>query len=243
MTTPITFLHPSTAGAISVILIAKDAQRFLAQALGSVRAQHLRPLEVLLVLGESKDGTDAVARSFPEVTCLRQPGRGIADAWNCGIAHARGELLAFLSADDRWSQDKLQLQVGRMLAEPRLAYTIAHFRYVLEPGCEWPRNLNPKLNGQALPGRIMETLVARRQLFAELGGFDPGLSTAEDVDFYLRAQERGVPMALLDDVLLHKRLHGGNASLAAAANTRNLFTTLRRSLHRREEAPPHDSDR
>ena len=236
MSTPITFLHPMVKDAVSVIVIAKDAGRFLAQALLSVRAQELRPLEVLLVLGESSDDTDAVAAGFPEVVRLRQPGRGIADAWNTGIEHARGELLAFLSADDLWTQDKLQVQASAMWAEPQLAYTIAHFRYLLEPGCPWPPGLRPELNGQVLVGRIMETLVARRQLFAQLGGFDEALSTAEDVDFFLRAQEQGAAMMALSQVLLHKRLHGANASLAAAANTRNLFTALRRSIHRRESA-------
>ena len=236
MSVPLTFIHPVTPKTVSVILIAKDQGRFLAQALDSIRRQRLQPLEVLIVLGESSDDTDAVARSYSEFSCLRQSGRGIADAWNRGIVEARGELLAFLSADDFWTEDKLQVQAQRMWDEPRLDYTIAHFRYLLEPGCAWPRGLRPDLQGQKLVGRIMETLVARRQLFSRLGGFDVALSTAEDVDFFLRAQEQNVPMACLPEVLLHKRLHGNNASLAAATNTKNLFTALRRSINRREQA-------
>lgn len=235
MSDPLSFVHPPTSGAVSVIVIAQNAARFLAQALESVRRQRLRPTEVLLVLGPSSDDTDAVAERFAEVVRIRQPDQGIADAWNTGIVHSRGEFLAFLSADDLWTEDKLEVQLGRMFAEPKLAYTVAHFRYLLEPGHPWPRGLRPELADRTLIGCIMETLIARREVFARLGGFDCSLSTAEDVDFFLRAQEQQLAMAVLPEVLLHKRLHDSNASLAAATNTKNLLLTLRRSISRRAQ--------
>jgi len=235
MSDPLSFVHPPTSGAVSVIVIAQNAARFLAQALESVRRQRLRPTEVLLVLGRSSDDTDAVAERFAEVVRIRQPGQGIADAWNTGIVHSRGEFLAFLSADDLWTEDKLEVQLGRMFAEPELAYTVAHFRYLLEPGHPWPRGLRPELADRTLIGRIMETLIARREVFARLGGFDCSLSTAEDVDFFLRAQEQQLAMAVLPEVLLHKRLHDSNASLVAATNTKNLLLTLHRSISRRAQ--------
>lgn len=236
MSAPLPFLHPPISGAISVILIAQNAERFLAQAIDSVRCQRLLPTEILLVLGQSTDGTDDVAKRFSDVVQIRQSGRGIADAWNTGIVHSRGELLAFLSSDDLWTEDKLEVQVGRMRTEPALAYTVAHFRYMLEPGHPWPRGLRPDLANRTLIGRIMETLIARREVFERLGGFDCSLSTAEDVDFFLRAQEAQLAMAVLPELLLHKRLHDSNASLAAETNTKNLMQTLRRSISRRAQA-------
>ncbi len=98
---------------VSVVIPTYNDSTYLAQALQSVLGQKYRPLEVLVV----DDGSDSpagieVAESFGSpVRVLRRPHMGHAAARNAGVAEATGKYLAFLDADDLWSQDKLRTQV------------------------------------------------------------------------------------------------------------------------------------
>ena len=89
------------------------------------------------------------------------------------------------------------------------------------------------LQGQHV-GRIMETLVARKLLFDVIGGFDSGMALAEDADWYARANDNNVAMAIIPEVLLHKRVHNANASSDAQTSNRELLKALKRSIDRKK---------
>ena len=56
--------------------------------------------------GGSSDGTLEIASRYGRVRTIGQIGTGLPDAWNCGIAAACGELIAFLDGDDVWAPEK-----------------------------------------------------------------------------------------------------------------------------------------
>lgn len=220
---------------VSVILPVKNGARFVREAIDSVLSQDYRPLDLTVVDAASTDGTRRIVESFADdgVRLVDQDGTGIAAAWNQGIDETTAPLLAFVSSDDRWLPGKLTRQVGVLTAEPELAYTIGHFRYFLQPDCEVPATFNRGLLGIDLVGRIMETLVARREAFEVVGRFDTSFRTAEDVDWYARAKDQDVPMRVVDVVVLEKRIHDANISTAGAQNMPHLMEALRRSILRR----------
>ncbi len=226
------------AGLVSVVVIVRNGARFLRQALESIRAQEYRPFEILLVDGGSSDGTVAIAEAQGDVRVLGQREGGIAEAYNLGVDAAGGEFVAFLSHDDLWAPGKLGLQVGYLQAHPEVDYTIGRLRYFLEPGCEVPPSMRRELLQGTHVGRVMETLLARRTLFDVVGGFDPSLRIANDVDWFARVQDLGRAGVVLPDLLLHKRIHDANTSADEAVNTRELLVALRRSVARRREARP-----
>jgi glycosyltransferase involved in cell wall biosynthesis len=225
-------------GLVTAVLIVRNGERFLGQALDSVRAQTYRPIETIVVDGNSTDGTAALARARSDVRVLTQHGAGIAAAYNTGIGAARGEYLAFLSHDDLWVPEKLALQVDVLRTQPQVQYTVGMLRYFLEPGCEPPRGMRRDLLQGIYVGRVMETLVARRTLFEEVGGFDSALRIANDVDWFARVQDLGVPGVVLRELLLHKRVHEANTSANETVNTAELLTVLGRSIVRRRQREP-----
>ena len=111
---------------VSVVMIFKDAAPFLQEAAGSVLAQTYAPLELLLVDDGGTDGSDALAAavvaSAPDrARLLSSPGRvnrGMSAARALGVEHARGELVAFLDADDRWDPGHLAHDVALLQAHP-----------------------------------------------------------------------------------------------------------------------------
>src|SRR5262249_12915800 len=111
-------MTPNQKLAISVVIPYYNGSRFIAEALASVRAQTLAPLEVIVVDDCSRpDDAAAVYREAPDCVVIHLPkNRGPSVARNIGIARARGEWIAFLDCDDLWAPRKLELQAAVVAA-------------------------------------------------------------------------------------------------------------------------------
>ena len=109
----------SSEPTVSVVICFFDAERFLREAIESVFAQTFGAWELLLVDDGSRDGGPEIAREAvvarpDRVRILEHPGRenrGISASRNRGLEEARGRYVAFLDADDRWVERKLEEQV------------------------------------------------------------------------------------------------------------------------------------
>ena len=108
---------------VSVIIPVHNGTTVLSDALTSVRQQTCQNFEVIVVDDGSSDGSHALAQKFADedsrIKVLRQPNSGVSMARNAAIAHARGELIAFLDADDVWLPEKLAAQLDLLQQEPR----------------------------------------------------------------------------------------------------------------------------
>jgi len=80
------------------------------------------------------------------------------------------------------------------------------------------------------------TLLARREAFALLGGFDESMSHAEDVDWLLRAREAGLGIGVLDRPLIRRRVHPGSLTQDDAAERRALVDVFRARIQRKRRA-------
>ena len=114
---------------VTCIVIFLDEERFLAEAIDSVRAQTYPSWEIVLVDDGSSDRSTQIARDyaqrFPDriryVEHPRHETRGMSAARNLGLAHARGQYVGFLDADDTWEPNKLREQVGLLDMRPDVA--------------------------------------------------------------------------------------------------------------------------
>ena len=123
---------------VSVICIYRDAEAFLDEAIASVLAQQGPAFELLLVDDGSRDASaNIAARRATEVPpgqvrCLAHPGgenRGMSASRNLGLAAARGELIAFIDADDRWRPGKLAQQAALLAEHPAAAMVCGTVNY------------------------------------------------------------------------------------------------------------------
>jgi glycosyltransferase involved in cell wall biosynthesis len=221
---------------VSVIVTVKNGERFLRAALASVFAQNYQPLDIIVVDDYSQDRSAEIAQAFGQVRFFRRECGNPSSSRNFGLEMARGKFVAFLAYDDLWTSDKVKLQVNYLLAHPEVQFhSITRFKYFLEPGCAVPYGFRQELFEKDHLGRIPETLLARKTLFEEIGNFDSQLITAEDVDWFARAQDRGIPMAIIPQVLLYKRVHDTNTSMNNVTfNNQNVLRALRRSIQRKQ---------
>ena len=196
----------SREGLVSVVMPMHDAERYLVEAIESVRAQHYPRWELLLVDDGSSDGSGAIAQRYAEaeperIRLLRHPdGRshGASASRNVGLREARGEFIAFLDADDVWLPENLAEQVPRLEAEPEAGVLYSRTLYWhswREPAAQ--RDYIPRLH--VPPGRLIAppeflircvqgkasvpctcSILLRRSIVADLGGFEPGFPKLYD---------------------------------------------------------------
>ena len=223
---------------VSVIIPVYNGARHLRDCLESVFAQTYRPLEVIVVDDGSPDDSGAIAQSFPEVRYLRQENQGVAIARNNGIAAARGEFYAFLDQDDIWTREKLRVQMEYLFDHPDVGYTLTHQQYFLDDGATLPPWFRKELFSTVHTGWVLGALVVRRTTFEEVGDFVTGYVAASDSDWFFRAKAKEIPMAVIPELLLRRRLHDSNESGRAKEVLSELLKVVKTSLDRQRSQQP-----
>lgn len=218
---------------ISAIIVVRNGERFLADALHSIAAQTRPPDELIVVDGHSTDRTAAIARTFLGVRYLLQDELGIANARNQALGAATGDFIAFLDADDLWTPEKLDTQLTFMQANPQLMYTTTLLRLFYEPGTPPRPGFREEGFDQGIEGCFPGTMLARHTVFDRVGLFDPAFRIAFEVDWFARAQDQGVPAAVVEQMLLYKRIHAANNAIQREQFRREWFVVMRRSLERK----------
>ena len=217
---------------VSVIIPVYNGGRYLRAALESVFGQTYRPIEVIVVDDGSTDDSGAIAQSFSDVHYIHQANQGVAAARNIGIEAARGEFFAFLDQDDLWTPEKVKLQIDYLQSQPDLGYTLTQQKFFLEPGEALPAWFRKELLDSVHTGWVLGTLLVRRTAFEKVGNFATGYSAANDSDWFFRAKAAEIPMAVVPELLLLKRIHGANDSGRAKEILSELLKALKSSLDR-----------
>ena len=107
---------------VSVIVPIYGAEKWIKGTVESVLAQTYTDFELVLIDDGSPDRSIEICEGFddPRIRIVRQKNRGLPGARNTGIRHAKGQLLAFLDADDLWRSDKLAKHVQHFEERPHV---------------------------------------------------------------------------------------------------------------------------
>jgi len=117
----------SQTASVTVVIPAYNRAEWLPISVGSVLAQTVQPLEVLIVDDGSTDNTAEVCAGFPApVRYIRQPNAGVSAARNRGMREARGDFIALLDSDDLWEPAKLEVQVALHRLRPELGWSVSN---------------------------------------------------------------------------------------------------------------------
>lgn len=222
---------------LSIVSITYRNAAGLDQTLASIAAQTFTDFEVIVVDGGSTDGTHQVVASYgPLVTRFTsEPDRGISHAFNKGTAAARGTLVMYLNAGDRFLDESV-------LATVAAAYRAAPFAwaYGLSKRVDAAGNISPSHAQQRLPysfaalaaGRLLishQAAVFDTALVRELGGYDEALGQAMDYDLFLRVARHADPCVIDAPLVLYD-----TEGLSARRNLEGLLAKHRarvRALH------------
>ena len=196
---------------VSVVIPTHNYAAFLGEALASVQLQNYAALEVIVVDDGSTDGTrELVLAHGSNVRYIAQQHSGPATARNRGVEAARGDLLAFLDADDLWVEGKLACQTRGLESHPEVDMVFGHTEEFFSAELSREERARIRLLPGHQLGLLPGAMVVRRQAFDRAGGFDPRWRVGEFIDWYLRATGLGLTAVMLPDLVLRRRLHRSN---------------------------------
>jgi glycosyltransferase involved in cell wall biosynthesis len=214
----------------SVVIPCYNGERYLDEAIASVRAQTAGPVEIIVVDDGSTDGSGGIAKAAG-VRYVRQDNAGVAAALNHGLRIASGPLIAFLSADDIWKPHKLALQRAALgAAENRLAF--GHMLHFISPELSPDIAAGLVAPSDPMPAFSAGTLLARLDVFRTVGFFNESFAVGEFLDWFGRAKDAGLDIIMLPDVVSMRRVHRSNHS-TGALKTRSYAPVLKALLDRR----------
>lgn len=227
---------------VSVVIPAYNAMLYLPETLESVRRQTFTDLEVLII----DDGSsDHIVQWFSQVTdprvkLISQENQGVSAARNTGIAHAQGEYVAFLDADDLWEPTKLEKQVLCLEDKPAVGLVYTWAVLVDEQGNPTGRVIASHVEGDVWKQMLEDDMIrngssvmVRRCCFETVGIFDQSLAFAEDRDLWIRIASR-YPFAVVKEPLLRYREHSNSAS----KNRQKMFQGLRTVIEKSFQSVP-----
>ncbi len=201
---------------VSVVIPVYNSAKLLNTALRSVFEQTYSDFEVVVVDDGSDDREEleAVLATWGDaVHCVRQANGGPAKARNTAIAHATGELIAFLDADDEWLPEKLQRQVAYFEQYPQtgLLHTGVVGQANREKTAAPPRRAFCDLFHTAFFINTLTVMIPRHVL-ERTGGFDERREVhIEDWDLWLRIAAEH-PLGYLPEPLAFHRPGGWMSS-------------------------------
>ncbi len=211
---------------ITVVIAARNAERFLAECLESVAVQTSAPDEVIVVDDASTDATAPIAQQFahrfPRFSLLRGPGRGISAARNLGNAAASSEVIAVLDADDRFARDALAHYRAAFRARPAPDLVYGDCETENARSGARRRLRYPDVTTASVPTRRLfaaprlpfkhSSMAYRRATQAEIGGYREDFSIKVDVELFFRYFHLGKTVVKISHPISVHRLHPGQIS-------------------------------
>jgi glycosyltransferase involved in cell wall biosynthesis len=183
---------------VSVLMSAFNAESWIARAVDSIRSQVYEDWELLVVDDGSRDETGAILQEIAQRdtrvrVIVHDRNRGLPTSLNGALGSARGDLVARMDADDVALPQRFARQVAFLDANPEVdvlgggALEMTHDGRPLGELCRIEHH-------DVLVARIFTenpfihpTIMARRRVFDQLGGYDVSCSRGQDYELWLRA--------------------------------------------------------
>jgi glycosyltransferase involved in cell wall biosynthesis len=212
-----------TTPTISVVIPFYNGSRFISEALATVDAQTLPPLEVIVVDDGSRpeearalDRAAAEAAGAARIVAIHLPrNASAAAARNLGIGLARGEWIAFLDCDDLWEPTKLERQMALVVATPdcRAVHCGIRSRHLDGVDVIYRKRDISFEDFTEFPCPVLPSaVIAERQALLLAGLFDPTKRCCDDLDLFTRFALKVGKFHCVPEPLTIRRMQEGSLS-------------------------------
>ncbi|MFN0101031.1 MAG: glycosyltransferase family 2 protein [Bryobacteraceae bacterium] len=205
---------------VTIVTPCLNTAAFVASTIESVLAQDYPNLEYIVVDGGSTDGTaeivcDFVAKHPDRMRLIMEPDGGVAEALGKGLAAAKGEIFAYLNADDTYFPGAVRTAVHWLQIHPKMAGVYGNAYWIDED--------DRRIDNYPVEPFRKETLgnscyicqpacFVRTGILREVGGFNIDYGVAFDYELWLRLAQSHELMKV-DALLANSRMHRDNKTL------------------------------
>ena len=175
---------------VSIIIATYNSGKTLRRALDSVLNQSYQDWECIVVDGASKDNTINIVKEFvgkdSRFRYISEPDHGIYDAFNKGWKVVKGEWVMYLGSDDEYTKDGIKALMEHS-GEADVVYGAVNLKYP-NGKVKFQQSYEPKC---LFAGRFMpcchQSLMMKRSVIEDLGGFDEKYKILADKDLVIRS--------------------------------------------------------
>jgi GT2 family glycosyltransferase len=171
---------------ISVVTITYNNYKELVSTLESIKG--VENIESVVINGGSSVDSFELLKSHAGVV-VNEKDEGISDAFNKGWRHSKGDAVAFLNSGDQLIDREYYSWANRVLMEdPTIAFTYSDIVFVDAMSGEMvmkARGRSREDLGKGMPFPH-PSMVVRREIFDQIGGFSKKFKIAMDFDFVVR---------------------------------------------------------
>ncbi len=222
---------------ISVVTPSYNQGRFIERCIRSVLEQNYPNFEHIVYDNCSTDQTLEVLRRYPHVNWVSEPDGGQSDALNKGLRKARGEIIAWLNADDYYLPGAFDL-VARELRRPGGVSVLAGGVQLVGADGRVQQTFRPHFEGldhmvefwKHPYGLCQPGVFFRREVLERVGHLRTDLHYAMDYDFWLRLAKH-YPIRIVDAVLAGYVVHPASKT-GSAVHGRGFAEELERVSRR-----------
>ncbi len=192
---------------ISVVIPLYNKEKQIAYTLQSVFNQTFQDFEIVIVDDGSTDGSVAEVEKFADrrIRLIHQQNAGVSAARNRGIEEAKGELVAFLDADDEWKPEYLAMQHSLYLKYPDCSIYACNYEFRNPEGVVTSTTIR-KLTFTSKDGLLSNyfevascsypplwtsAVMVKKQVIQDVGGFSVGIKSGEDLLTWAKLAVRG----------------------------------------------------
>lgn len=220
---------------ISVIIPFYNSEKYLEEAVNSVLRQNTEIIEILLIDDGSEDNSLKVAEKFlPQVNIFRQHNSGAAAARNYGVNQSKGDIIAFLDADDIWTDHHLEVLVKPLLTQNHVEIVFGKIEAFISPELIGQVSVNLDSVNNIEKGYLPQSCIIRKSVFNKIGYMDSTLELGEFIDWFSRAKDSGVNYVSIPEVVTYRRIHKTNQGMLKKAHYRDYLKLLHSSIARKK---------
>lgn len=182
---------------ISIIIPLYNKASTIQHTISSVLSQTIQDFELIIVDGNSKDGSFEIASQIndPRIVLFKQHGKGISTARNQGVEKAKSDIVAFLDADDTWEPNFLETILQLTEKYPNAGMYGTAFAVCRNNNPLRTVSIDTDKDGALLsyfsdfteaghPIIITSASAVRKSAFLAVGGYSETLRVGEDHDLF-----------------------------------------------------------
>jgi glycosyltransferase involved in cell wall biosynthesis len=190
----------------SLITPTYNSAKFLRENINKAKEQTFQNFEHIFIDGFSHDGTVEIIKEYQQemgeskVKIFQYPPKGITDAFNKGIKHASGKYLIHYCSDESFFNSDVLFKVHQFLSENNYDWIYGKVNVIKGKNSLgiWPKRKIWKLGGTTVGNYILKffnfiphaSVFYKKEIFEKFGYFDETLTSALDVEYWLRIKDK-----------------------------------------------------
>lgn len=218
---------------ISVIIAAKNASKYIKEAIDSVKQQKVENIEMIVVCDSCTDNTKQIAEDSGCKT-IEVNFSHIGKTRNAGLKEAKGEYILYVDSDDVMKEDGILNLYNEFLKDNSIEAVFSMSQEFISPELSDTDKAKLKARSDNYFGALAGCSIIKKEVFDKVGTFDEVLKAGDIVEFQIRLQQKNIKVKKIPVVTSRRRLHNNNFGRSNKQQEyKDYITILRNKLNKK----------